>query len=134
MAQTTTILIVEDETPLQDVLSDVLSKRGYEIVTASNGKEGLERARETQPDLILLDIIMPVMDGLEMLRTLREDEEGRAIDVVLLTNVSDNEKLAEALEIGAFDYLVKSDHTIDTITEAITAKVGSKMEGKDENE
>jgi CheY-like chemotaxis protein len=128
MADPNTILIVEDEKPLQDVLADVLSKRGYTVITASNGKEGLDRACEERPDLILLDIIMPVMDGLEMLRELRQEEWGDAIEVVLLTNVSDNEKLAEALEIGAFDYLVKSDHTIDTITDAITTKVGSKTD------
>lgn len=123
MANETKILIVEDEKPLLDVLSDVLKENGCTVISAQDGEEGLKTALAEHPDLILLDIIMPVMDGLEMLKEMRKDDWGKQADVMLLTNVSDNEKLAEALEVGAFDYLVKSDHTIESIASAVKEKL-----------
>jgi CheY-like chemotaxis protein len=79
------LLIVDDEVAILEALTDILSVEGFEVATASNGAEGLKRAGEARPDLILLDLMMPVMDGQEMLRRLKEDPQLRAIPVVVMS-------------------------------------------------
>ena len=103
------ILIVEDEVILSKTCADGLSDEGFEVLEARNGKEGLELALREKPDLILLDLLMPVMDGLTMASQLRLDDWGRNVPIIILTNLSDNNKISEALKHGIFDFLVKSD-------------------------
>jgi CheY-like chemotaxis protein len=79
------LLIVDDEVAILEALTDILSVEGYEVVTAANGAEGLEHVRKDRPDLILLDLMMPVMDGQEMLRRLKEDAALRSIPVVVMS-------------------------------------------------
>ncbi len=79
------LLIVDDEVAILEALTDILSVEGYEVATAANGAEGLKRAGEERPDLILLDLMMPVMDGQEMLRRLKEDSALRSIPVVVMS-------------------------------------------------
>jgi CheY-like chemotaxis protein len=79
------LLIVDDEVAILEALTDILSVEGYEVATAANGAEGLKRAGEDRPDLILLDLMMPVMDGQEMLRRLKESPDLRAIPVVVMS-------------------------------------------------
>ncbi|HEX8436427.1 response regulator transcription factor [Archangium sp.] len=79
------LLIVDDEVAILEALTDILSVEGYEVATAANGAEGLKRAGEDRPDLILLDLMMPVMDGQEMLRRLKESSELRGIPVVVMS-------------------------------------------------
>ena len=79
------LLIVDDEVAILEALTDILSVEGYEGATAANGAEGLKRAGEERPDLILLDLMMPVMDGQEMLRRLKESQELRTIPVVVMS-------------------------------------------------
>ena len=81
-------------------------------------------AMQHHPDLILLDIIMPVMDGMTMLKKLRADEWGKKAEVIILTNLGDNEKVAEAMSQGSFDYLVKSDWNIADVAELVKKKLG----------
>jgi len=119
------ILIVEDELSLRNALRDKLTREEFAVLEAKNGEEGLEVALREHPDLILLDIIMPVMDGITVLKKLREDEWGKDAKVVLLTNLSDNEKIAEAIMHGTYDYLVKSDWKIKDVV----AKVRERLEG-----
>ncbi len=118
------ILVVEDEEPLQLVLKDVLAVEGYLVLAAKNGIEGLEVALREHPDLILLDILMPKMDGLEMLKKLREDEWGHKVPVIVLTNLSDNEDIAKAVEEDVFEYLVKTDIKINEVITRIREKIG----------
>jgi len=122
--QKKTILVVEDEPPMQLVLRDILTVEGYTVLEAKNGIEGLELALSAHPDLILLDILMPKMDGLEMLKKLREDEWGKKAPVIVLTNLSDNEDVAKAVEEDVFEYFVKTDIKIAEVIERIRAKVG----------
>lgn len=117
------ILIIEDEMVLAKALVNKFSKEGFNIATARNGEEGLEMALKQKPDLILLDIIMPKMDGLTMLEQLRKDEWGKNVKVILLTNLSDEEKLARALQEGVHDYLVKSDWKIEDVVEVVKDKL-----------
>jgi CheY-like chemotaxis protein len=79
------LLIVDDEVAILEALTDILSVEGYEVATAANGAEGLKRAGEERPDLILLDLMMPVMDGQEMLRRLKESQDLRNIPVVVMS-------------------------------------------------
>ncbi|WP_309895519.1 response regulator [Archangium sp.] len=79
------LLIVDDEVAILEALTDILSVEGYEVATAANGAEGLKRAGEARPDLILLDLMMPVMDGQEMLRRLKESPDLRTIPVVVMS-------------------------------------------------
>lgn len=118
-----TILIVEDEVALREALKDKLERENFEIVEAKNGQEGLQVCESVKPDLILLDIVMPVKDGLTMLKELRETDWGKNLPVILLTNLSDNEKVAEALASGSHDYLVKSDWKLEDVVERIRERL-----------
>lgn len=101
------ILIVEDEPELLQVLSDTLKQEEFKVIEAKNGAEGLEAVLNSKPDLILLDILMPVMDGIAMLKEIKINEAFKNIPVIVLTNYSDTQKIAEAMELGAYGYLIK---------------------------
>lgn len=118
------ILIVEDEVLLLKALSALFEGDKYEILLAHDGKEGLDMALNRHPDIILLDLIMPVMDGMTMLNKLREDQWGRDAKVIILTNLGDNEKLAEAMKNGTYDYLVKTDWNIEDVSKLVKQKIG----------
>jgi len=118
-----TILIVEDEEPMQLVLKDILAFEGFDVFEAKNGEEGLEMALRVRPDLILLDILMPQMNGLVMLKKLREDEWGKKAKVIILTNYDEKENVAEALDNKVFDYFVKTDIKITEVIQKIKEKL-----------
>ena len=101
------ILIVEDEPGLVQTTQERLEMSGYGVITASNGKEGLARAIEEEPDIVLLDVNMPVMDGLEMLEVLRKDQEGKSPVVMMVTVRSEREDIARAEAYGVEGYIVK---------------------------
>jgi len=118
------ILIVDDEAPLSKVLKDKFESTGFEVLTAKNGEEGLMKAVTQKPDLILLDIVMPRLDGMTMLKKLREDEWGKGVEVILLTNLSDNDKVRQALKNNVYYYLIKSNWKL----EDLVIKVKEKLE------
>lgn len=118
------ILIIEDESSLRNALRDKFTRDGFEVLEAKNGEEGLDVALREHPDLILLDIVMPKMDGMTMLTQLREDEWGKTARVITLTNLSDTEKVAEAIEHGSYEYLVKSDWKIEDVVATVRKKLG----------
>lgn len=118
------VLIADDDKALLTVLADSFTLEGFNILKATNGQEALDVALREHPDIILLDILMPVMDGLEMLEKLRRDEWGKFVDVILLTNLNDAERVAKAAQEGAFDYLVKSDKTTKQIIKVVKDKLG----------
>ena len=101
------ILIVDDEPDLVQTLQDRLEMNGYDIVTANNGKEGLEKAVQEKPNIVLLDVIMPVMDGLEMLEALRKNPETKNCSVIMLTARSQRQDIVRAKVCGIQDYVVK---------------------------
>jgi len=117
------ILIVEDEPILLKDLSNKFTKEGFEVLMAGDGQEGLNMAIQNHPDLILLDIVMPIMDGMTMLYQLRKDPWGKNAEVVLLTNLSDSGKIADSYTEGVHDFLVKSDWTLDDIAGKVKAKL-----------
>ncbi|MEM6750665.1 MAG: response regulator transcription factor [Planctomycetota bacterium] len=104
---TLSILIVEDEQDLLELLKYNLSREGYEVRTATSGEEGLRLVRAEHPDLILLDLMLPAMDGLEVCRTLKSREHTGAIPVIMLTAKGEESDIVRGLEIGADDYITK---------------------------
>lgn len=120
-----TILIIEDEPSLLWVLGDKFSRdEGFNVLKAKNGEEGLNLALKKHPDLILLDIVMPKMDGIAVLKKLREDNWGKTVEVIMLTNLSGTEKIQEAKKYGSFEYLVKSNWTMADIAKKLKEKLG----------
>ncbi len=114
-----TILIAEDDALLRNALTDKLALEGFSIQVARNGEECLEKAFEFHPDLILLDVLMPKMDGVAVLHALRDDVWGRTVKIILLTNVADAEMLMKK-DLYRYDgYLVKSDTKIGDVVAMI---------------
>ena len=116
------VLIVEDEAPLRNALVDVFTLEGFQVLEARDGKEGLEIALKEKPDVILLDVIMPVMDGMTMLKKLREDREyGVNAPVIVLTNLGMfSERVSKDVNMAdpAF-YLVKTNWAIDDVVKKV---------------
>lgn len=118
-----TILIVEDEEPLQKILSDCFKREGFKILSACDGKDGLKQAVTKHPDLILLDVIMPLMDGITMLEELRKKEKDNHIPVIILTNLSSNDRAAMARGHGVYDYLIKTDWKLEDLVKKVKQKL-----------
>jgi DNA-binding response OmpR family regulator len=112
-----TILIIEDETSLQDALKDALTRKGFTCLGENDGEAGLKAALEHKPDLIMLDLLMPKMDGMEMLKKLRQDSWGKGARVLILTNLSADtgDRVRTIVETAPDFYLVKSDWSINDI-------------------
>lgn len=113
------ILIVEDDGILQKALQEFLLEDGFEVFGALDGEEGLEMAKGKNPDLILLDIILPKKDGYEVLKELKLDENTKKIPVVLLTNLGSINDVEKALEMGATTYLIKADYKLEEVVKKI---------------
>lgn len=104
------ILIVEDEISYKKILKDQLVTQGYEIIEASDGKIGLELAKTENPDLIILDIKMPNMDGMTMLSLLRQEKSGKSTKIIMLTNLEPDESIITAvIKDQPTYYFIKSD-------------------------
>jgi len=114
-----TILFIEDESAIQKTLASALEKQGFEIISALNGEIGLRMAREKQPDLVLLDLILPKMNGFEVLGKLKETEETKSIPVIVLTNLEQIEDIQKAIALGATTYLVKSNYNLDEVVSMV---------------
>lgn len=123
MSKKHTILVVEDDTDLREILREKLKMEGFEALEAENGKVGLDLALENHPDMILLDILMPVMDGLSMLKELRKDAWGATAGVFILSNLNEAEKVQEGVEGNTYGYLIKSDIQPDDIIALIRKKL-----------
>lgn len=121
-----TILIIDDEESYRKIFSDKLLKEGLNVLEARDGSTGLQIATDKKPDLILLDLEMPIMDGMTMLEKLREDDWGRNAKVIIFTNTSDNAKIAEAIKNETFIYLVKADTSLDELTNKVKNLLASK--------
>lgn len=120
-----TILVVEDEKLLRKMLVETLLEEGYRVLEAENGQQGLKLALKNHPRLILLDVMMPVMDGMTMLKLLREDEWGKDVFVYMLTNKDpDKDLISEASRTPYVSaYLIKSEYGIGEIMKMIKDKL-----------
>jgi DNA-binding response OmpR family regulator len=118
------VLIVEDEKPLLDALSDRIKDEGFETIKAENGKEGLALAIANKPNIIVLDLLMPVMDGKAMLKRLREIPQFKGTPVIILTNAGEADNVRETLTLlDAADFLVKSNVSMEDIVQKIKEKI-----------
>lgn len=126
-----TILIVEDEPALLKVYADRFSNEGFLVLKASNGQEGLDMALQKRPDIILLDILMPIMNGLTMMQKLQENESwDKTIPFIFLTNLSEHENqvMKSTVEERPAHYLIKSDWSLDSIVQKAKVAVLSHHE------
>ncbi len=123
MSQPKKILIVEDEAPLLNILKNKLTNEDHTVLIAKDGKEGLVTALTEHPDLILLDIILPVMDGITVLKKINADAWGKNAKVIMLTNLSDNQSVTDALLLGSHNFLVKSDWKIEDLIKIVNSKL-----------
>lgn len=110
------ILAIDDENDVLLIIKTALNGEGYDVLTASNGYDGLALAEDHQPDLILLDLRMPEMDGMEVLQQLRNNEKTQNLAVIILTGISDKRKIREALDKGITYYIVKPFECQDLIS------------------
>jgi DNA-binding response OmpR family regulator len=119
-----TVLIVEDEQSMQRALKNKLEHAGYAVLPANDGEEALDALRNAKPDLVLLDLIMPKLDGISVLRQMKADDALRAVPVVILTNLSSGDKVAEAMQLGTFDFLVKANYSLDDVLKKVNDRLG----------
>jgi len=117
------ILIIDDDPMITGILWRRLQEDGHSLESAMDGVAGLERVKEFKPDLILLDIIMPVLDGMAVLRQLKADPELSKIPVLVITNMQLEDQAAEATALGAVGYLVKVHHTSEDLANKVTEEL-----------
>ena len=117
------VLIVEDEAGLRQALATKLRFEKLEVFEAGDGEEGLQTALENHPDLILLDLVMPKMDGETMLKRLVADSWGKTAKVIILTNFGENTRVAGVTLLGNYDYLVKSDWDLNEVIKRVKDKL-----------
>jgi DNA-binding response OmpR family regulator len=114
------IVIAEDDKMLADSLTDAFTGAGFVVATAYDGEEALAKIRADKPDIALLDVVMPKLDGIGVLWELKADPETSGFPVVVLTNMGDMDTISKIMAAGGTDYLLKSDHSVDMIVEKIT--------------
>lgn len=115
-----TILVVEDTELLRRMYSDRLETDGYRVLSAADGLEALSLLRTDTPDLILLDLIMPKMSGLEVLSLVKKDPRLKAVPVLILSNLGEDEDIRRGIELGAVDYMIKNDARPADVSEKIS--------------
>ena len=118
------ILFIEDEVSLQETFGDVFSRQGYEMISALDGEEGLRLVKSEKLDLILLDLILPKLNGFEVLKQIKEDEETKNIPVIVLTNLEGTGDVEKALELGATTYLVKASYSLEEVLQKVKKALG----------
>jgi len=114
------IIVLEDEQVLQKALSIELLGAGFEVLSALDGEAGLALVKKELPDLVLLDLTMPKMNGFDVLKNLKEDATTKSIPVIILSNLGQDEDKEKGLALGATDYYVKSSTDLSLLTEKIT--------------
>ena len=119
------ILIIEDESDIREAMADALKQQNYLVYTAENGEVGLNLALANKPDLILLDLVMPVMDGHTMLDKLRQDPWGQKARVVILSSMDDVKNVATAHEGEIADYLIKSNSSLKELINKVRENLWS---------
>lgn len=109
------ILVIEDEVDMREAIETALKNADFHVTTAENGKEGLDKALELEPDLILLDLLMPVMGGQEVLKQLREHEYGATAKIIILTAMDDVVNVGGAYDAGISGYVIKSETSLSDL-------------------
>lgn len=113
------ILIVEDDPLISRMYQKIFKFEGYQVETAADGQEGIDKVRSTKPTLVILDVMMPKMNGLEVLGKLKADPATKTIPVVMLTNLAGQSDAEKALSMGAIKYIIKSEYEPKQVTDMI---------------
>lgn len=124
------ILFIDDDNFLRKVYKSELGEQGYEVILAVDGEEGLEKAQIADPDLIILDMIMPRKNGFEVLTELQNNPRTKDIPVIILSNLGQEDDIKKGLDLGAIDYLVKDKITLAIIVEKVRHYLNSKTKSK----
>ncbi len=117
MSDKKTILLVEDDEFLIDILVQKFNEQDYNLLHVNNGEDAIQTAQEKDPDIILLDIILPGMNGFEVLKKLKNNTVTDHIPVVFLSNLGQEEDIEKGKKLGAVDFIVKANHSLDEIVE-----------------
>lgn len=123
MIESKKILIIENETATRKILADKLMREKFVVIQASNGEDGLNMAISEHPDLILLDIFMPKMNGLQVINELHKDEWGKSVPVIILSNLNDDHEMLNTIQHGNYDYMIKTNHNLSSIVAKIKIKL-----------
>ena len=113
------ILLIEDDEILSKVIYEELKEADFEVYQALDGKSGLELIRSKRPDLVLLDILMPKMNGFDVLSVMKKSPDTESIPVIVLTMLGSDDDIKKGLQLGANDYIVKSQHAVAEIVEKV---------------
>ena len=122
------ILLIEDEVLSVKMYRTYLKTEGHQVMSADNGEKGLKMVSEFQPDLIVLDIMMPKISGLDLLTQLRQDPKGKNIPVIVLSNLAEEEKMKKAISLGAKEFLIKANVTPGDVVARVKQHLGSKAQ------
>lgn len=113
------ILIVEDEEILSKVLEEKFKRASFDTATAKNGEDAFPTAKKFSPDVVLLDLILPKKDGFQVLKELKSDVDLKIVPVIVLSNLGQDEEIKRALQLGADDFMVKTQHPINEVIEKV---------------
>ena len=127
--KSTRVLIIEDDQRINKVYMAKLSVEGITVMTALDGEEGLRKIYSEKPDLILLDLMLPQKSGFEILKEIKQDPKVKDIPVLILSNLAQEKEVEKGLELGAEDYLVKTDYSIQQVME----KIKKALKGRETN-
>jgi DNA-binding response OmpR family regulator len=120
------LLIIEDDPYVLEIYGQTFSRQNYEVVTAKDGEEGLEKAHEHQPSLILLDIMIPKLNGFDVLSRLKHDEKTRHIPVMMLTNLGEEQHIKRAIALGAEGFMIKANFSLEQLTKEVDRKLNKQ--------
>lgn len=124
------VLVIDDEEILRQLLDKKLTREGYIVETAKDGKEGLEKMKKNKPDLILLDIIMPNMGGFELLEVMSNREDLADIPVVIVSNSGQPVEIDKAKEMGVKDWIVKTEFDPGEVLKKVISQIGKPKNNK----
>ncbi len=125
------VLVIEDDKSMQGIYKTKLQQEGYEVIQALDGEEGVKKSKTEKPDLIILDLILPKIDGFEVLKKIKANKKTSGISVIILSNLGQKEDLEKGLALGADDYLIKAMHPITDVLLKIRKQL---QKGKTKNE
>jgi len=124
--RTFTVLIVEDDRFLNKAYADKLGREGFEVMLATSADEAKQHLARKMPSIILLDIIMPYVSGFEFLQEIKQDPKYKKIPILIISNLSQEEDIKKGKQLGAVDFIVKTDYTLDEIIEKVKEIINSK--------
>ncbi|OGF27272.1 hypothetical protein A2331_03565 [Candidatus Falkowbacteria bacterium RIFOXYB2_FULL_34_18] len=122
------ILLAEDDKFIARAYTDGLTRSGYEVIAVTDGQEAIKQAKEKKPDIILLDLIMPVKNGFEALEEIKSDKNMKDVPVLILSNLGQDTDIKKGRDLGAVDYLIKSDYSMTEVIKKINKYLNNAPE------